>query len=426
MDFNEVRKRYKEHLDNRKDVEKVADNDLAVIIVNYNVRYFLEQCLLSVARASKGLKVEVWVVDNNSTDDSVAYLSRRFPDVHFVQNTENVGFSRANNQAIRQSSSRYVLLLNPDTLVTEHTFTDCIRLMDEDAEIGALGVSMYGSNGRFALESRRALPVPFTSFCKLSGLTWLFPHSRTFGRYYMQFLDRMQPARIEVISGAFNMMRRGALDQIGLLDEDFFMYGEDVDISYRMTLGGWQNWYLPTPIIHYKGESTQKDSVRYVNIFHEAMIIFMDKHFKHRYHHATLLFRAGIYLRAGLGIVKRWLKPLGKLIPRRNRPEWALCIGQEDNVVRMRELLEANGYKADTIVGDAFLLKDGHLHDSLSRDYRYVVYDRTAYSYGQMIDRIVEGYKLYPHLHLATFNPDSGVIVMPNAVLKEDAMAEDR
>ena len=255
---------------------------LSVVIVSYNVRYYLEQCLRSVERALVGMDAEVWVVDNDSSDDSVAYLQARFPDVQFIANSENVGFSRANNIAIRRSKGEYVLLLNPDTLVAEHTIGECVAFLDSHPDDGAVGVRMLNADGSFAPESRRGLPTPFTSFCKMTGLAALFPRSRVFGRYYMRYLNPDEPNPIEVISGAFFMVRRDALDQVGLLDEDFFMYGEDIDLSYRLLKGGWQNWYLPLDILHYMGESTAKGSFRYVHVFYNAMLIFFNKHYYSR------------------------------------------------------------------------------------------------------------------------------------------------
>ena len=279
--------------------------DLSVVIVSYNVKYHLEQCLRSVQKASARLSTEVWVVDNASTDGSYSYLHERFPTFHFIQNEENVGFSRANNQAIEKSAGRYVLLLNPDTLVAEETLSQCVEFLDAHPEAGGCGVRMLNPDGSFAPESRRGLPTPFTSFCKMSGLGMLFPKSRTFGRYYMRYLDVDEPNQIEVISGAFCMVRRKALDQVGLLDEDFFMYGEDIDLSYRLLQGGWQNWYLPCPILHYKGESTVKSSFRYVHVFYNAMLIFFNKHFGHRYRLLGLIIRLAVYMRALIDMLLR-------------------------------------------------------------------------------------------------------------------------
>jgi len=278
--------------------EPSLQTDLSVIIVSYNVKYHLEQCLRSVQAASEGLSVDIWVVDNASTDGSYTYLHERFPDVHFIKNEENVGFSRANNQAIEKSTGQFVLLLNPDTLVAEETLKGCVDFLRSHPEAGACGVRMLNPDGSFAPESRRGLPTPFTSFCKMSGLGNLFPKSRVFGRYYMRYLDVDEANQIEVVSGAFCMIRRAALEQVGLLDEDFFMYGEDIDLSYRLLKGGWQNWYLPFPILHYKGESTVKSSFRYVHVFYNAMLIFFNKHFGRRHRILGLLIRGAVYVRA--------------------------------------------------------------------------------------------------------------------------------
>ena len=278
-------------------------SSLSIIIVSYNVRAFVEQCLRSVARASEGLDVDVWVVDNASTDDTVERIKANFPDVHVIANTENVGFSRANNMAIRQSSGRYVLLLNPDTVIGEDVLRTCIGFLDTHPKAGALGVAMHDRDGGFARESRRGLPTPSTAFYKMSGLCAAFPTSPRFGRYYMGHLDPAQPNQIEVISGAFLMARREALEQVGLMDEDYFMYGEDIDLSYCLMQAGWENWYLPCRILHYKGESTQKSSYRYVQRFYAAMLIFFNKHFANKYRLTTLLVRLAVGGRAAIGFM---------------------------------------------------------------------------------------------------------------------------
>ncbi|MDO4995165.1 MAG: glycosyltransferase family 2 protein [Bacteroidales bacterium] len=254
---------------------------LSVVIVNYNVKYYVHQCLCSVEKAAQGIDHEIFLVDNHSTDGSDTYLPPLHPRVRFIWNQENVGFARANNQALLQASGRYVLLLNPDTLITEHTLTDLIALMDARPDAGAIGVKMLDPDGRFAPESRRGIPTPFTAFCKMTGLCCLLPKSRTFGRYYMQYLDASHVNEIEVISGACFFTRRSTLNQSGYLDEDFFMYGEDIDLSYRILQTGLKNLYLPTPILHYKGESTHESTYHYVRIFYQAMLIFFRKHFSH-------------------------------------------------------------------------------------------------------------------------------------------------
>ena len=268
---------------------------ISIVIVSYNVCQLLDECLQSVARALLGIDGEVYVVDNNSTDNTVETLTPKHPGVHFISNTENVGFARANNQAIRLSESEYVLLLNPDTVVYEPTLRGCLDFMDAHPEAGGAGVRMLTREGTPAPESRRAVPTPWVSMLKMLGFT---------SRYYMSHLPWDQPCRIEVISGAFCLLRREALNQIGLLDEDFFMYGEDIDLSYRLLKGGWQNWYLPFDIVHYKGESTQKTSFRYVHVFYQAMLIFFRKHYGHLSLILSLPVQVAIYFRAFIALMQ--------------------------------------------------------------------------------------------------------------------------
>lgn len=279
---------------------------LSVIIVNYNVRHFLEQALLSVRRAMHGIDGEVWVVDNNSVDDSVRMMQEKFPDVRLIVNKTNPGFAIANNQAIRESRGEYVLLLNPDTLVEEDTFRKCLQFMDSHPDAGALGVKLIDGSGKFLPESRRGFPSPWVAFCKTFGLSTLFPHSRLFNRYYMGYLDENETHAVDVLVGAFMFIRRAALDKAGLLDETFFMYGEDIDLSYRIVQAGFQNYYFPeTKIIHYKGESTKKGSLNYVRTFYQAMIIFTRKHFRGRRAGVfILMLQAAIWLRAGITLLR--------------------------------------------------------------------------------------------------------------------------
>ena len=283
---------------------------LSVVIVNYNVRHFLEQCLSSVRRATAGIDAEVWVVDNNSVDGSVRMVREKFPEVKVIANTDNAGFSRANNQAIGQSKGEYVLLLNPDTVVEDDTFSKAIAFMDAHPEAGGLGVKMIDGKGNFLPESKRGLPTPNVAFYKIFGLSKLFPRSRTFGKYHLGYLDKDQVHEVEVLSGAFMFMRRETLDKTGLLDEDFFMYGEDIDLSYRIIKAGYKNYYFPeTRIIHYKGESTKKSSINYVFVFYNAMVIFARKHFSQKNARLfSFLINMAIWLRASLAILSRFVK----------------------------------------------------------------------------------------------------------------------
>jgi len=275
---------------------------LSIVIVNYNVKHFLEQCLHSVEKACKDIETEIFVVDNNSVDGSAGMIIHKFPNVKLINNKKNLGFSKANNQAMRKASGEYILLLNPDTVVDENTFVKVIAFMDEHPEAGGLGVKIIDGKGKFLPESKRGLPTPWVAFYKIFGLSTLFPKSKVFGKYHLSYLDKDEIHEIDILAGAFMLMRKSVLDEVGLLDEDFFMYGEDIDLSYRITKGGYKNYYFPeTTIIHYKGESTKKGSLNYVRMFYNAMIIFARKHFSKQYAglfsffiHLAIFFRAFI------------------------------------------------------------------------------------------------------------------------------------
>lgn len=285
---------------------------LSVVIVNYNVKHFIEQCLFSVLKACEYVSCEVFVVDNNSVDGSVALIKEKFPWVILLENKSNLGFSVANNQAIKVAKGEYVLLLNPDTVVQEDTFKKVIDFMDQHPEAGALGVKMLDGQGNFAPESKRGLPTPKVALYKMLGLSKLFPQSAKFGRYHLTHLSKHHIHEIEVVSGAFMLIRKSVLAQIGLLDETFFMYGEDIDLSYRIKKAGYKNYYYPhTQIIHYKGESTKRNSLNYVLIFYKAMVIFSKKHFSGSY---ALWFRflihMAIVLKGSIAMFSRFIGAL--------------------------------------------------------------------------------------------------------------------
>ena len=283
---------------------------LSVVIVNYNVKHFIEQCLFSVLKASENIACEIFVVDNNSVDGSVTIIKDKFPQVNLIVNKVNTGFSVANNQAIRLAKGEYVLLLNPDTVVQEDTFTKVITFMDTHADAGGLGVKMLDGQGNFAPESKRGLPTPFVAFYKMVGLSRFFPKSAKFGKYHLSYLPQDQINEVDVLSGAFMLMRKSVLDKIGLLDETFFMYGEDIDLSYRIQKSGYKNYYFPeTQIIHYKGESTKRSSLNYVIIFYKAMAIFSRKHFSgSNAFWFNALIHFAIFLKAGIAILNRFFK----------------------------------------------------------------------------------------------------------------------
>lgn len=283
---------------------------LSVVIVNYNVKHFIEQCLFSVLKASENIACEVFVVDNNSVDGSVTLIKEKFPQVNLIVNKTNTGFSVANNQALKIAKGEYVLLLNPDTVVQEDTFSKILAFMDEHPDAGGLGVKMLDGQGNFAPESKRGLPTPEVAFYKMFGFSRFFPKSKRFGKYHLSYLSEDELAEIDVMSGAFMLIRKTVLDKIGFLDETFFMYGEDIDLSYRIKKAGYKNYYFPdTQIIHYKGESTKRSSLNYVVIFYKAMAIFSNKHFSgSNAFWFNALIHLAIFLKASLALLSRFFK----------------------------------------------------------------------------------------------------------------------
>ena len=290
--------------------ENLSNIDLSVIIVNYNVEYFLEQCLNSVYRKAENIRIEVFVVDNNSVDSSIQMVKNKFPDVILIENKTNQGFSKANNQAIKIAKGRNILLLNPDTVVEESTFSKVVQFMDKTDDAGGLGVRMVDGRGNFLPESKRGLPTPKVAFFKIFGLSQLFPKSRFFGTYHLGYLNENETNKVDVLSGAFLCFKKELVEKTGMLDETFFMYGEDIDFSYRITKSGYNNYYFPeTTIIHYKGESTKKSSVNYVFIFYKAMVIFAQKHFsKNNAKIFSFAIHLAIYFRAFLALLNRFIK----------------------------------------------------------------------------------------------------------------------
>ncbi|MES2380018.1 MAG: glycosyltransferase [Bacteroidota bacterium] len=284
---------------------------LSIVIVNYNVKYFLEQAIHSVKKACVGIDSEILVVDNHSVDGSCEMIKRKFAnDVIFIENKENVGFSKANNQAIKIAKGEFILLLNPDTVVEEQCFHKVIQFMEQTPDAGAVGVKMIDGSGKYLPESKRGLPTPDVAFYKIFGLAALFPKSKKFGKYHLGYLNKNQTHKVDVLAGAFMMLRKTVLDKIGLLDEDYFMYGEDIDLSYRVTKSGSYNYYFhDATIIHYKGESTKKTSVNFVFTFYKAMIIFAQKHYSQKHAQTFgLLINFAIYIRAAAAIITRVAK----------------------------------------------------------------------------------------------------------------------
>lgn len=286
---------------------------LSVIIVNYNVKHFLEQCLYSVQKALANIPAEIIVIDNNSKDGSIAYLFPNFKQVHFLQNKENTGYAKACNQGLAIATGKYILFLNPDTIVPEDSFEKCISFLEQNKNAGALGIRMLDGSGKFLPESKRAFPSPLTSLFKLFGLSKLFPRSRTFARYHLGYLPETETHEADVLSGAFMMIKKEVLDKTGGFDENFFMYGEDVDLSFRIQEAGYKNYYFAgSSIIHFKGESTRKGTTNYVRMFYSAMSRFVRKHYGGANAGIfNLLIHTGIWLRAALTALGNFIRHVG-------------------------------------------------------------------------------------------------------------------
>lgn len=374
---------------------------LSIIIVNYNVRYFLEQCLQSVYLAIDGMDAEIFVVDNLSTDDSLSMLRTRYPGVKLMVNHENVGFAKANNQAIRQAQGEYILLLNPDTILAEDALRLSVDFMDKHPKAGGLGVKMVDGYGRFLPESKRGLPTPFVSFCKVFGLSRLFPKSKIFGRYHLGYLDANEIHSVDILAGAYMMMRHSVLEEVGLLDETFFMYGEDIDLSYRIILGGYENYYFPlSRMVHYKGESTKKSSLRYIRIFYQAMIIFARKHYRGNGWWLSVIIHIAVYLRASMAAVsvffKRWyyaVSAFGGKHSRCKKSSAILVIGKSEDAKQLLPLLDKMGISTD----DMYCEEQMEAIHTLLRTHivREIIFSKECFSYREIIAMMEE---LSPYL----------------------------
>ena len=285
---------------------------LSIIIVNYNVKYFLEHCLLSVQHACKNIEAEIIVVDNQSTDGSVEMMQQRFPEVILIDNQHNVGFAKANNQGVAISKGEYILYLNPDTIVPEDCFEKCISYMEQNQKVGALGCKMIDGQGQFLPESKRGFPSTKVAFFKISGISSIFKKSKIFNGYHLGHLSENDTNKVDVLAGCFMFCRREAIVKVGSFDEDYFMYGEDIDLSYKIKKAGFQNVYFAdTTIIHYKGESTKKGSLNYVKMFYQAMIIFAKKHFTSSKKNTYVFFiQIAIYIRAILALISNTLSAI--------------------------------------------------------------------------------------------------------------------
>jgi len=372
---------------------------LSIIIVNYKVKHYVEQCLRSVFKALEGIDGEVWVVDNASGDDSVEYLQKVFQtaknSIHFLKNDENLGFGRANNMAIEMAQGEYILLLNPDTLLTEHTLTDCLAFADAHPEMGAVGGRLLSDSGRIAPESLRGLPTPWASLCKVSGLARLFPNSPKFGGYYLSYLPKDKPQEIAIVSGAFLLTRKSVLERAGTFDEQFFMYCEDTDLDARIVDAGYRNYYVPTPLLHYKGESSRQISMQRIRVFYTAIYRYFRKHNAHAGLLATAAISTAIWGLAGIAYCKRGVQVMkNKLFKRKADTTLFLYHGSPSPA--LDALAERHGLRIE------------RADESRRDDHFCHVYNTADYSYADILDRLEKS----DHTHyLGVFHPESGTLI---------------
>lgn len=286
--------------------------DVSIIIVNYNTRELTLNCIQSVMESRVSYGYEIILVDNASNDGMIKAVAEKFPQVVCIANTDNVGFAKANNQGMRAARGRYILLLNSDTVVQPDTLEVMLRFMDEHPEVGASGCKIVLPDGSLDKACKRGFPTPSASFYYAFGFSKLFPHVPRFNQYQLGYLDPDQEYPIDSLVGAFMLVRREAIDQVGMLDEEFFMYGEDIDWCYRIKQGGWQNYYFPrTQIIHYKGASSRKKPFKIIYEFHRAMILFHRKHYRSKYAWpVNVLVYAGVGLKFVLSLMVNKLRVL--------------------------------------------------------------------------------------------------------------------
>lgn len=319
---------------------------LSVIIVSYNVKYYLEQCLHSVLAGCKNLEAEIIVVDNASKDKSIEYLQPKFSQVIFIHNENNAGFAKANNKVLNSAKGSYILYLNPDTIVCESTIESCIYYLNEHAEAGAVGVKMIDGSGNFLPESKRAFPSVMASFFKLSGMATLLPRSAIFNKYALGNLNENKIHKADVLAGAFLLSRKDILISLNGFDEDFFMYGEDIDLSYRIIKSGYKNYYLGNNmIVHFKGESA-KFNKNHVKNFYDAMKIFVNKHHKT---YSSALLNLSITTGAFISSSAKKTKQFFLLFNKEKINKHVILIGDEKAIASAAAILQAKNYAFKTL-----------------------------------------------------------------------------
>ncbi|MCQ2084433.1 MAG: glycosyltransferase family 2 protein [Bacteroidaceae bacterium] len=384
---------------------------VSVIIVSYRVRYYIEQCIVSVLRSVP--EAQIIVVDNNSADGSVEFLRERFNGITVIANNSNLGFGKANNMALDLVDSPYTLFLNPDTVVAENTIPQCISYLDRTPKAGACGVRMLYADGQFALESRRSVPTPSVCFCHMTGLGRLFPKSHRFAKYHMTFNDKSEDCDIEVISGAFMMVRTDLVRSLGGFDESFFMYGEDIDLSYRILQSGYANRYISAPILHYKGESTVKTSYRYSKVFYDAMLIFYDKHFGRYSHTFSLLVRIAVLSRKLFTFVGQNLLAGRRKLTLEKAP--CLFVGKKENFAKAQSLVSSSRHMCSA----SFVEGCGQpsVDESLLEGSKVVIFDTSVYDYETVLNWMQTTHESGKHIGTGLYYPDTNRLVTEDEIL---------
>ena len=335
---------------------------LSVIILNYNVRYFLEQCVLSVQKALENIEGEIIVIDNNSSDDSCTMMKELFPNVKLIENKENLGFPKGNNIGVAQAKGEYICILNPDTVVAEDTFTSILnsKLETRNSQLGIIGCKLIDGTGNFLPESKRGVPTPWVAFTKIFGL---YKVSNPFGKYYAQHLTENQSGKVDILVGAFMVMKRELYNEIGGFDENCFMYSDDIDLSYMALKKGKSNYYFhETTVIHYKGESTVRDE-KYMKRFQEAMNFFYSKHFK-----KSFIF--DIFMKMGAFVFSLMKKNQSKEIKRTI----------DEYIIFSKEELQLNSNKKETILNDFTNFKN---NSNLNIE---IIFDTKSFSFKDIIN----------------------------------------
>ena len=340
---------------------------LSVIILNYNVRYFLELCVLSVQQAIQGIDAEIIVVDNNSPDDSCAMMKQRFPDITLIENKENSGFPKGNNIGVAAAKGKYVCILNPDTVVAEDTFIKMLAFAESQPNFGIAGPRLIDGRGHFLPESKRGVPTPWVAFTKIGGVYKLLPKQQLFNRYYAQHIGEHQNGKTDILVGAFMLMERELYLEVGGFDEDCFMYSDDIDLSYTILKKGLSNYYFSeTSVIHYKGESTVKDGA-YMSRFREAMQFFYRKHFKQ-----SAVF--DVFMR--IGALAFALAKKNKKATVYNPQQYILISDNEMLREALGKQLQKNVVRTTAIGQDALFLQNNKAE---------IIFDNALLTFGQMI-----------------------------------------